>query len=136
MAGVLHEVGMLVFWTLRPDEMARQLAEGHAAHDPGIGHARCGQLVMQAWQLPLWLQLAVAHHHEGALPSGMAGDICAITRLADDMAARMAFGLDGDNAQADLDLVLSHCKVTGVEVDALVSELPESVEEFIGALSS
>lgn len=136
MAGVLHEVGMLVFWALRPDEMARQAALGLARPDLGLSHAHCGQLVMHAWQLPVWLQLTVAHHAAGGLPEAMAGDLCAITRLADALATRSGFGLGDECARADLDLALARCGLSEADLDALAGELPDSVEAFIGALNT
>ena len=136
MAGVLHEVGMLVFWALRPDVMARQLAQGEVHPDLGISHAHCGQLVMQAWQLPVWLQLSVAHHHAGALPEGMAGEMCAITRLADALASRTGHGLGDDDEHADMDLALARCGLVEADLEALAAELPEAVEGFLGALNS
>lgn len=140
MAGVLHEVGVLVLWTLRPDTMAR-LAQGQAdAPELGVSHGRAGQLVMQAWQLPLWLQLTVDSHHAGQddqpWPEGMAGELCAITRLADVLARRLGFGQASSPDGDDNGPALQRCGLAEDDLDALSVGLVEDIESFIAAVSA
>ena len=140
MAGVLHEVGVLVLWTLRPDAMARR-AQGQV-DEPTIGvtHERAGQLVMRAWQLPVWLQLTVGAHHAGAtaetLPEGMAGELCAVTRLADLLALRLGFGHATTPDDDDHDAALQRCGLSEDDLAGLSDGLADEIEAFIAAVAA
>lgn len=86
MCGVLHDIGMLVQWKLRTHQMAECRARGQleaAGAAVGVSHERCGELLTHAWNLPDWLQTAIARHHQGTFPAGDAGDLAALTRLAE-----------------------------------------------------
>ena len=86
MAGLLHDIGLLLMARAHPAAMATfappaGLAEGAAlalerAHF-GVDHAACAGLLVEAWQLPPWLRAALVIHHGalGRLPaeSGVCG---------------------------------------------------------------
>ena len=72
MAGLLHDIGLLLMARAHPGAMATFApptgpAEGAAlaleqAHF-GVDHAACAGLLVEAWQLPPWLRAALVTHH-------------------------------------------------------------------------
>jgi HD-like signal output (HDOD) protein len=72
MAGLLHDIGIVLLARLRPQAVAA--AAQHTVAEPGaalctesklIGadHASCAALLAQAWGLPAWLASALQLHH-------------------------------------------------------------------------
>lgn len=150
MAGVLHDIGVLVQWALRPVAMAHWSAapdSGSELSTIGTTHARCGLLVMRAWQLPQWLQSAVAHHHDDALPDDpQAADVCALLRLAEAVATAAGFGMptellagtpgdtiDADPATRALAAEHAHLGLDSTRLEALQAKLPALLEPFAAA---
>lgn len=72
-AGMLHDVGSLVFYNRMP-EMARSVLERNDREDRpryllerevlGFDHAAIGGELMRHWELPEFLSDVVSHHHE------------------------------------------------------------------------
>jgi HD-like signal output (HDOD) protein len=140
MAGLLHDLGVVIQWRLRPQALA-ELLQGPIASDPsitdpereeaevrlvGASHTRCAGVVLQAWQLPGPLVEAVVRHHgsdHGASPT-LAGLVAAADRLA----AMCGFGLpsDGPADGSGRDIV----RPWGVDdrrIDTLMARLPDQV---------
>jgi len=72
-AGMLHDVGTLMFAAQRPEELGRLLAaardEGRPLHalereHLGVTHAEVGAYLLSLWRLPPRIVEAVSHHHE------------------------------------------------------------------------
>lgn len=141
MAGVLHDMGLLAMWALRPRTMAWRSARGEPLDAQADTHARCGQLLMQAWQLPAWLQQAVLLHHRGPLPESKAGVLCAITRLAESMADRLGHGLaieasPPDSAEAALRDALRRLDTDEAALLPVLEPLAGQIEQFSAALNA
>jgi HD-like signal output (HDOD) protein len=75
MAGMLHDIGLLVMATMLPDELTTAIQtaeqEGRPLHEVeeeqrGSTHAEIGAYLLGLWGLPIPVVEAVAHHH---LPS-------------------------------------------------------------------
>lgn len=73
MAGLVHDVGMIVEWNLFPDLFPQVLAryqgtgaEFTAAEEETLGfdHCAAGAHVLRQWQLPKPLRDVAAHHHK------------------------------------------------------------------------
>ena len=75
-AGLLHDVGRLLIFTLLPEHGAMILqrqARGEAVcaaerTELGFDHAEVGYELLSLWQLPQTLCSAVAHHHDSQPP--------------------------------------------------------------------
>jgi len=136
MAGVLHDMGLLVMWALRPRTMAWRSARGEPLDAQADSHARCGQQLMQVWQLPVWLQQAVLLHHRGPLPEGSAGELCAITRLAESMAEQLGHGLAVEAAPPDLAEALACLGTDEAALLPVLAPLAGQIEQFSAALNA
>lgn len=102
MAGLLHDIGLLLMAKALPAEMASFLPpevqrpeEGLAAERRhfGVDHQACGGVLAQAWGLPAWLQLALTTHHLPSRPGLEAGGVQALLAAADAVAHRAGFAL-------------------------------------------
>lgn len=92
-AGLLHDVGILVLLTGFPDHM-RAVSDYHRLNQClypeaerevlGIDHAQIGEMLAQRWHFPEVISAAIAHHHHpaDAEASGLAG----VVHLADCLA--------------------------------------------------
>ena len=78
-AGLLHDIGVLVFMKNDPEEWREALAESQQggaslcdveARRFGITHAELGALLAEKWLLPEILVTPIRHHHDGT-PSEM-----------------------------------------------------------------
>ncbi len=105
MAGLLHDIGILLLVKAAPQGMAAFVPDAgpdiagalasECAHF-GFTHEDCGAVIGQAWQLPDWLNTAVARHH-GADPTTAAGGglgaLPALLCAADHVAHEAGYGL-------------------------------------------
>ncbi|MCP4675036.1 MAG: HDOD domain-containing protein [Deltaproteobacteria bacterium] len=75
-AGLLHDIGKLVFYMERGEsarsalELCREKGELHFRSESkifGFSHTQVGSALLKQWNLPVRLQQAVAHHHNPAL---------------------------------------------------------------------
>jgi putative nucleotidyltransferase with HDIG domain len=89
-AGLLHDVGLLVFASQERDELAATFAAARLEHRPryevererhGVTHADVGAHLLALWGLPHTITDAVAHHHEPP-PPGAPFDAVATTYVA------------------------------------------------------
>lgn len=106
MAGLLHDIGILLLVKAAPERMARfkpvETGDAHVALDDeqqhlGATHEDGATVLAQAWQLPPWLQHAVATHHApAALPGARlqgAEALPGLLALANHAAHEAGFGL-------------------------------------------
>lgn len=113
MAGLLHDLGLLLLWRLRPATMAALVDRGGIAHrnpdsdsdpdlaaDPGFHHADCGRLLMQTWALPTALTAAIAGHEraDDEPPEAAGSDLEVLLRAGHAMASGIGFGLADEPA--------------------------------------
>lgn len=106
MAGLLHDIGVLLLVKSDPSAMAAfqppQTADVDIARDAetthfGLDHETAGTLIIEAWALPGWMKTAVQHHHAGAVPEASAPEgldrLPQLLRLADRLADAAGYGL-------------------------------------------
>lgn len=110
MAGLLHDLGTVVQWRLRPQGMQalmRSLAAGQVPDDSlnhaeihwvGATHEHCTAVVLRSWHLPDSLVQAVVQHETA--PLGPRPDLPALLRCADNLAAHMDMGLAQEDSEA------------------------------------
>jgi putative nucleotidyltransferase with HDIG domain len=122
-AGLLHDIGVLVFAKHEVEEYKEVLAEQERTRDPvsdleqrhvGITHAELGALLAEKWKLPDVLVVPIRYHHHEILPEEMhrqAALLTHIIQVADAMCQVFSLPVDSEQiltfkefAQERLDL--------------------------------
>jgi putative nucleotidyltransferase with HDIG domain len=89
-AGLLHDIGMLVFTKYDLEEYKQIFAEHDKTGRPltdietetiGITHAEVGALLAEKWQLPEILVAPIRYHHHAALPEEMHRQVRLLTSI-------------------------------------------------------
>src|SRR5262249_17900621 len=105
-AGILHDIGRLLLFALRPDAARAALTRSQMENEPlvvseyaafGFDHSEGGAAVLEAWKLPEDLQEIVRFHHAPAEAGPHRRD-AALVHVADVIATAMKFGNSGDPA--------------------------------------
>jgi HD-like signal output (HDOD) protein len=105
-AGILHDIGRLLLFALRPDAAREALARSRTEGEPlivgehaafGFDHAEAGGAILEAWKLPEDLQAIVRCHHAPA-EAGHYQRGAALVHVADVIATSMKIGNSGDPA--------------------------------------
>lgn len=110
-AGLLHDIGRLVFCTKVPDETAETFKQAGASGELlcseeqktfGFDHAELGGELLKAWNLPNRLVESVTFHHSPEKSKNYAQET-AVVNLADAIAYSMKFGSSGEAVIPPLD---------------------------------
>src|SRR5438876_540629 len=105
-AGILHEIGRLLLFALRPDAARAALTRSRTESEPlvvaehaafGFDHGEAGGAILEAWKLPEDLQAIVRCHHAPAEAGHYQRD-AALVHVADVIATAMQIGNSGDPA--------------------------------------
>ena len=105
-AGILHEIGRLLLFALRPDAARAALTRSRTEGEPlvvaehaafGFDHGEAGGAILEAWKLPEDLQAIVRCHHAPAEAGHYQRD-AALLHVADVIATAMQIGNSGDPA--------------------------------------
>jgi len=149
-AGLLHDLGIIVQWRLRPQWLARLDAiDGdrafahHAGERQALGatHTRCGSVLLAAWNLPASLVAAVAAHgfddEDDTAAVAEPPLLATLLTLADHLAAVAGFGFRNELAAAAPDpLALDRCGLTPEHLAAMAATVPASVDRLCAAFGS
>lgn len=105
-AGLLHDVGKVVFDTQFPAEFREVVEKAEdenilileAERDIlGLDHAEAGQILLFKWQLPLPVVNAVGFHHDLEKAPATYQRLAAIVHLADIICRKLKIGSGGDS---------------------------------------
>ena len=128
LAGIMHDVGKLVFFDVVPDDYAIvcQTADCQSiieveARSFGITHQDIGQRCGDEWELPAEINAAIGFHHtpQSAQDSE---ELVAVISVADYLAHAWQLDLDGQGEEDSLDEIPE----TGLKIDA---ELLEQIRQ-------
>lgn len=143
MAGLLHDIGLLVLVKLDSAAMASfeppanaepaALLAAEQAHF-GHHHESCGALLVQMWQLPAWLHQAVGGHHAAA-PAEATGleRLPLLLDLADDVARAAGYAwqpADADSARERLGVRATALGLDTAVLLAAADGLPQAMADF------
>ncbi len=115
-AGLLHDLGKVILDQYLHDEMTKVVERTRSGEISfvdaeqelmGITHAEIGGQIMESWNIPLPVMVAVRHHHQPLLErrgSAFSQDLIVdIVRLSDVICKRERIGYTGDYIIPDLD---------------------------------
>lgn len=137
-AGLMHDLGSLVFYQREPDIMRGLLLDArgdetllarHERHRFGFDHAELGARLLDRWQLPATMVQAIRFHHEPARAADSALE-AAIVHVADAIANHEEDGAFYASPSARLLTDGSAWRLLGLEPDpALVADVVAATRE-------
>lgn len=140
-AGMLHDIGLMVSAQLQPERLARQIQRARAdacmlafaeRSDQGFDHAELGAAVLDRWRLPPMMVEVVAGHHRPLLTATYARE-CAGVHIADLMVDALGFGAAGEAIVPPLDVhSWELCGLTPGELERISQDLERQVVELTG----
>jgi HD-like signal output (HDOD) protein len=104
-AGILHDIGKLVFFEYVEKEFSRALDQANKSQLPlyeaeqeilGMDHSRGGTLLVENWNLPRTIHKAIRCHHAG-LPEEGPDLLTAAVHMADILVRALELGFGGDD---------------------------------------
>ncbi len=105
LAGIIHDIGKLVFFEFAPDDYKHVLeiveSENCFIKDAeakvfGIDHTVAGQMLAEKWKMPQSIQDTIRQHHNGFIP-GEINKLVAAVHIGDITARMLELGNPGDN---------------------------------------
>lgn len=141
-AGLMHDIGLLVIARAAPAEMAALLAADPA--DPlaaerqflGLNHPQVGQRLLEKWNLPVPLCEAVRLHHAPHRKYAATNPLVNVVALADLLTTIDGAALYPAGTRGDLFQLLKLCGVTPERLDELFTDLARSREEAARLLAA
>lgn len=141
-AGLMHDIGLLVIARAAPAEMAALLAAD--PEDPlaaerqilGLNHPQVGQRLLEKWNLPPALCETVRLHHAPHRKYVATNPLVNLVALADLLTTIDGAALYPAGARADLFSLLKLCGVTPERLGELFADLEHSREEAARLLAA
>ncbi|MDY7001432.1 MAG: HDOD domain-containing protein [Thermodesulfobacteriota bacterium] len=134
-AGLLHDVGKVVFALHMPEEFRQALGSaaknGHALYEAereiiGTTHADMGAMLAKKWSLPENLTACIAGHHDSDVGKGSMIQGCVFA--ANQVGKRLKCGFAGNFKEEDLPQPLRDRFSMGV--DEIIESMPDLDEEM------
>ncbi len=100
-AGIMHDIGKLIFELFTPDEYAGLCEHALRRKQPlieaevevmGISHADIGRILSDKWALPIDLEYAMVHHHKPQAAKKIR-ELVSLVHVADSIAHELHCGL-------------------------------------------
>jgi len=141
-AGLLHDLGKLVFVQWNREEYEKAIVETNGSHTRlleveearfGIGHAQAGKMLMEYWRFPPVLVSAAWLHHQplaqfGAHPRDQ---LAFIVQCANNLCRIQRFGASGNPAgEFDLEQLEQVSELSAEALNRVSSEVLRRVEEI------
>lgn len=146
-AGLLHDIGHLVMFSLSPD-LSRQALEHSLDHSDGLmiylsereifgfDHAEAGAALAERWQFPEMLVQAIRYHH-APFETDPASDAAVVTHLANCIAVLADLGTVDPGEGPTIDpRALAHLGLDASVIPQLIDDAHEDVPEFLSLFLS
>lgn len=143
-AGLLHDIGSLVLYNLRPDDMRDLLLVANGDEEVlyraeqehfGFTHASIAGQLLDDWQLPVELQEAVCWHHQPE-QAAVARVEAHIMYFANHLVNESEQGNFAGSSNADIQLSQQYLAETGLDEDQLFFAFEEAAEQFPSTLQA
>ncbi len=132
-AGLLHDVGLLILDQFFPEEFAGVQEETDGDLEArwrveqarlGLDHGAVGGRLLERWQLPDAVRLAVAGHHQPESAAGPAGELAQVIWGAEALCSALGVEL-GQEGAAEITPteVLDQCEVPADRREAFLAEV-------------
>jgi HD-like signal output (HDOD) protein len=134
-AGLMHDIGLLVIARAAPAELGAILASN--PRDPlaaerlalGVNHPQVGQRLLEQWNLPTFLSEAVRLHHAPSRRHTLTNPLINVVALADQLSIIDGAALYPAAVSADPFGLLRLCAVTPDSLPGLFQEIERSRAE-------
>jgi putative nucleotidyltransferase with HDIG domain len=145
-AGVLHDIGMLIFSQYMPEDYAKVCEHAKANNMPlieaedkvlGVNHAQMGKILADRWSLPLDLENAIVFHHTPE-KAEKASHLANVIHLADFIAH--SFGCshwDGEVCVPEAASSRAYLKIGEADYEKIMFNIESSLDksqEFLAIL--
>jgi len=138
LAGMIHDIGMLIHLQLNPEklQLVCERAKDHGNFCElereiiGMDHQQLGGALCELWKFPRSCQLVAGHHHEPLHPGDEGRDLVDLIYVADTLCcqAGQGFSLTAQHQSLD-DAILSDLHIDRVFIERTTQRLPELVAE-------
>jgi HD-like signal output (HDOD) protein len=121
-AGLLHDIGHLVFLMAVPTEFHQLVEDGPGdlvemeKTRIGMSHAQAGQKILKHWKLPRALEQAVRFHHSGPTITSHDAPLVSLAALGDTLAGAFGGRFENTGGEGDFPELV---KVTGLDLASL-----------------
>lgn len=139
-AGLLHDIGQLVFSMKVPEMMRIILHRSQADIEPfhiveklvfGLGHCELGAELLKKWQLPDSLQAVARYHHEPEKAKEYLLEVN-VVHIANAMAHQV--NMSGLGKKERVEIADEAWKITGLTEQLVVSAVEKAKPEFLSAM--
>ncbi len=145
-AGLLHDVGLLMLDQYFPDQFKETLEVRELSGDPlwqsedlvlGMDHGEIGGLLLGRWQLPeMMTRLVSCHHHPETGPEEVQ-DACRVVHVAEEISTALDMGvLPEGEREIDVNALLLSLGFGGDDAEEILEEIEEIKEGASGLLQA
>lgn len=138
-AGLVHDMGLLVEFQLFPEKLAEVVAKCQDSEEIfceveneliGANHQQFGAALSAKWKFPPTLRCVISHHHKPEILKPEFRRIVTLVNIADTICCQQqqGFWLTG-HLQQITEESLEIIGVTAEQISEIVEELPERIDE-------
>ena len=137
LAGLIHDLGLLIERQVYPKEMAQIISRQKAQAEDfatleqeiiGADHAAFGMALATKWRFPRPLCTSIGYHHKPMDLTEVNRELPVLINIADILASRAGIGFTATSASAAYtDEMLHVVKLTQADLDEIAANLPEQV---------
>jgi len=145
-AGVLHDIGMLIFSQYMADDYAKVCEYAKANNIPlmeaedkimGVNHAKMGKILADRWSLPSDLEYAIVYHHTPE-SADKASLLVNVIHLADNIAHDLGCGhWEGEARKPESSACRAELKIGDADYAKIMFNIESSLDksqEFLAIL--